>query len=147
MRTGVARAAGAALALALLGGAGAAGEYSRRTAVVEAVEKTRDAVVGVRAEHRGGYAVKDVVGTGVVVDERGVVVTNRHVVAGAERVTVRLADGTELAGRVHTEDARHDLAVLKVTAGRKLAALPFGPAGDLMVGEEVIAIGHPFGYA
>jgi serine protease Do len=86
------------------------------------------------------------VGTGVIVDERGYVVTNRHVVTGADRLTVHLADGTEAAAEVLTEDSQHDLAILRLASQRKLQALCFGPASDLMVGETVIAIGHPFGY-
>jgi serine protease Do len=147
MLRGIARAAGFALLLSCLPGPEARAQSGRRTPVVEAVRKTRDAVVAVRAEKPGEYSRKEVLGTGVVVDERGYVVTNRHVVAGADRVTVRLAGGVELAAKVEAEDGRHDLAVLKVAAGRTLAALPLGPSGDLMVGETVIAVGHPLGYS
>ncbi len=142
----------AAVAPALLavwgGGAGteARGQYSRRTPIVEAVQKTRAGIVTIKVEKRGGLARKDVVGTGVIVDERGYVVTNRHVIASAEHVTVHLADGTELAGEVFVEDASHDLAVIRIKSSRKLQALSLGPASDLMVGETVIAVGHPFGY-
>jgi serine protease Do len=133
---------------AALGGAGteARADYNRRTAVVEAVEKTRDGIVSVKVEKSGAWGRKEVVGTGVVIDERGYVVTNRHVVAGADRVTARLPDGTEVTAQVVVEDARYDLAVLRVPADKKLQALPLGPGGDLMVGETVIAVGHPFGF-
>ncbi len=142
-----AAAIGTVLAVAI-GGAGteAKAQYSRRTPIVEAVQKTRDGIVTLKVERRGSYGRKEVVGTGVIIDERGYVVTNRHVVASSDRVAVFLADGTELIGKVLTEDARHDLAVVRVQTARKLKALPLGPASDLMVGETVIAVGNPFGY-
>jgi serine protease Do len=130
------------------GGAGteARGQYSRRTPIVEAVQKTRAGIVAVKAERKSSWGRKETGGTGVIVDERGYVVTNHHVVASADRVTVHLADGAELAAAVVAEDAAHDLAVLRLSTTRKLQALPFGTSSDLMVGETVIAVGHPFGY-
>jgi serine protease Do len=130
------------------GGAGteARGQYSRRTPIVEAVQKTRAGIVSVKAEKKGSWGRKETGGTGVIVDERGYVVTNHHVVASADRVTVHLADGSELAAAIVIEDASHDLAVLRLSTTRKLQALPIGTSSDLMVGETVIAIGHPFGY-
>ncbi len=134
--------------LSLLGGAGAEakGQYSRRNAIVEAVQKTRASIVSVKVEKKGSWGRKEIGGTGVIVDERGFVVTNRHVIASADRVTVHLYDGTELAAEVLVEDARHDLAVLRLPAGRRLPALAFAPSNDVMVGETVVAVGHPFGY-
>jgi serine protease Do len=130
------------------GGAGteARGQYSRRTPVVEAVQKTRAGIVSVKAEKKSSWGRKETGGTGVIVDERGYVVTNHHVVASADRVVVHLADGSEVAAAIVTEDASHDLAVLRLSTTRKLQALPFGTSSDLMVGETVIAVGHPFGY-
>jgi serine protease Do len=113
---------------------------------VEAVQKTRAGIVSVKAEKKGSWGRKETGGTGVIVDERGFVVTNHHVVASADRVLVHLSDGSELAATIVAEDARHDLAVLRLSTTRKLQALPFGTSSDLMVGETVIAIGHPFGY-
>jgi serine protease Do len=148
MRTAASRAAAIALMAVALCGAGteARGQHSRRTPIVEAVEKTRGAIVTVKVEKRGTWGRKEQVGTGVIVDERGYVVTNRHVVVAAEYLSVRLADGTELSARLLSEDARCDLAVLRVRPSKPLQALPLGPGSDLMVGETVIAVGHPFGY-
>src|SRR5438067_4314384 len=110
MRTPGVGAALVALA-ATLGGAGAQawGQYARRTPIVEAVQKTRKGIVTLKVQKGEGSERKDVVGTGVIVDERGYVVTNYHVVAGGRRVSVHLHDGTVLAGEVHTEDRGHDL--------------------------------------
>jgi serine protease Do len=87
------------------------------------------------------------VGSGVLIDERGYIVTNRHVVGSARDIKVRLHDGAELAANVVFGEAACDLAVLKIDTARKLPALKLAPASDLMVGETVIAVGHPFGYS
>jgi serine protease Do len=113
---------------------------------VEAVQKTRAGIVTIKVEKKGTWGRKEMVGSGVIVDERGYVVTNHHVVVSAERVTVALADGTELPGRVLAVEARCDLAIVRVSASKPLQALPLGPGSDLLVGETVIAVGHPFGY-
>ncbi len=149
MRTSVARALGVTLTLAAFSGAGTEktlAQHARRTPVVEAVQKTRAGIVTVKVEKRGSWGRREVVGTGVVVDSRGYVVTNRHVVVGADRVTVHTADGEELPAKLYVEDASRDLAVLTLPEGRRLPELPFAPSSDLMVGETVIAVGHPFGY-
>lgn len=135
--------------MAVAGGAGteARAQYSRRTPIVEAVEKTRSAIVTVSVEKAnpdGGR--KEIVGTGVVVDERGYVITNCHVVTGAESVRVLFNNDTRLTATIITEDPLHDLAILRVKSDKALTSLAFGPSSDLMVGETVIAVGHPFGY-
>ncbi len=120
-------------------------QYSRRTPVVEAVARSQPSIVTIKATKRSGSG-RESVGTGVVVDERGYVVTCNHVVAGARELRVLLADGSEFTPRVLVAEPGHDLAVLQVQAGRTLPALPLGPSSDLLVGETVIAVGHPFGY-
>jgi serine protease Do len=148
MRKSFSRTVAAVLAVAVLGGAGteARAQFDRRNPFTLAVKKTRDSIVTIKVEKRGNWGRKDVVGTGVIVDGRGYVVTNRHVVAGAERVTVVLADGGEVQAQVLVEDSHHDLAILRLPSGRTYKELAFGPGSDLMVGETVLAIGHPFGY-
>jgi serine protease Do len=136
-------------AVGLLGPVGGAGteakaEYTRRTPIVEAVQKTKAGIVTIRVDKPGHS--RETIGTGVLVDERGYVVTNRHVIHGGLRILVRLADGTELRGHVLASDPRSDLAILRVKAGKALPALLLAPASDVMVGETVIAVGHPFGY-
>src|SRR5262245_57950819 len=123
-------------------------DYTRRTPIVEAVQKTRAAIVTVKVETTNRWGqTKEHAATGVIVDERGWVLTNQHVVAGADKVRVRTFDDTELMAQVLVADAKNDLAVLRIKPEKKLQALPLGPASDLMVGETVIAVGHPFGYA
>jgi serine protease Do len=88
-------------------------------------------------------------GSGFVLHPSGYVVTNAHVVRRAQKVTVTLDGDVELPARIISADPAHDLAVLKVEppAGKPLAYLPLGRSDDLMVGETVIAIGNPMGYA
>jgi serine protease Do len=139
---------GAALMVAI-GGAGtdARAQYSRRTPIVEAVSKTRAGIVAVSAQKESARGRSEkATGTGVLIDSRGYVLSNLHVVAEASRVRVTLEDGVDLEAQVVMQDADGDLAVLRMHAERPLPALPLGPGSDLMVGETVIAVGHPFGY-
>ena len=119
--------------------------FARRNPVVEAVQKTKASIVTVKVPRPGGG--KDMIGTGVVIDERGLIVTNKHVVGNNPTVNVRLHDGTDLTANVLDADPRWDLAVLRVKAGKLLPALKLTCDDQLMVGESVIAIGHPFGYS
>jgi serine protease Do len=84
-------------------------------------------------------------GSGFVIDRRGVILTNEHVVRDAEQITVSLADGRQLPARVLGSTAVYDLAVLKVEAD-DLPAAPLGDSDGLVVGEWAIAIGNPFGF-
>lgn len=117
---------------------------SRRTAMVAAVEKTRPSIVTIKTPNPQGG--KDLIGAGVIIDERGYIVTNRHVTAGKKQVKVRLHDGTDLTGTVLVADTDFDLAVLRIHTNSKLAALRISAADDLMVGETVFAVGNPLGY-
>jgi serine protease Do len=121
-------------------------QFSRRNPFVEAIDKTRPSIVTVKVEKRGNWGKKEVVGTGVIVDERGYVITNSHVVSNSEGITVHFSDGSDVTGYVLTDDARHDLAILRIKTDKKLKPLIFGPGTDLLVGETVMAVGHPFGY-
>ena len=85
-------------------------------------------------------------GTGVILDGRGYILTNHHVVDKVQGIEVHLADGTSYPARVVQHDEEMDLAMLKVDAGRPLPAIAIGTSADLMVGETVITIGNAFGY-
>lgn len=87
-------------------------------------------------------------GSGILIDERGSVLTNNHVVADAEKITVTLADGREFVGEVKGKDPRSDLAVIKIDAGgRKLPTVILGDSGILRSGQWVVALGNPLGLA
>ena len=84
-------------------------------------------------------------GSGVVIREEGFILTNGHVVEGAEKIKVRFKDGTDFDAEVQGVDEQSDIAVLKLdTKGRKLPAARFGDSEKLKVGEFAIAIGAPF---
>jgi serine protease Do len=150
MNTRLSRTALAVLVGALLIGAAtenqACAQYSRRTPITEAVEKTKNSIVTIKVERQNNWGRTEVVGTGVIVDDRGYIVTNHHVIANCDKVNVQLADDTEVVAKVFAEDANHDLAILSISTKKKLVELPCGPASDLKVGETVITVGHPFGY-
>src|SRR3954453_6926980 len=75
-------------------------QYNRRTAIVEAVDKTRHGIVTLKITKVTDYGRKSVVGTGVIVDERGFVLTNHHVVDSAGKITATLSDKTTLDAKV-----------------------------------------------
>ncbi|CAH2599508.1 HtrA protease/chaperone protein [Rhodovastum atsumiense] len=82
-------------------------------------------------------------GSGFIIDPAGHVVTNRHVVAGAYKVTVTLIDATPLDATVLATSERPDLALLKIEAGRELGFVRFGDSDAIRTGETVVAIGNP----
>ena len=84
-------------------------------------------------------------GSGVIVDASGLIVTNHHVIEGMTEVKVALADRREFAAEIVLRDPRTDLAVLKIKAQEKFATLELGDSDALEVGDFVIAIGNPFG--
>ena len=131
----------------------------RRTPVVEAVKRVRAAVVNIHSERTvQGPSPEELfattpsqnrvngMGTGIVVDPRGYIITNHHVVEDVSLLRIRLADGTTTSARVLARDADADLALLKIDVPKPLATMPLGTAGDLMVGETVIAVGNAYGY-
>src|SRR6202023_3515520 len=83
-------------------------------------------------------------GSGFIIDAPGIVVTNNHVIAEADEITVILNDGTRLKAQLLGKDTKVDLAVLKVTTDKPLKAVKFGDSEKLRLGEWVIAIGNPF---
>jgi S1-C subfamily serine protease len=85
------------------------------------------------------------VGSGVVIDEKGYILTNYHVIDDAERLKVTLTDGRVLRGRVVGSDEVTDLAVIKVEAEQPLPAAELGDSDGLKAGQIVMAIGNPFG--
>ncbi len=132
---------------------------SRRTAIVDATARVSPTVVSIRVvSHRrvagnfmdGFFGVpreqtQQAFGTGFIIRADGVVVTNQHVVAGAEQITVTLHDGTDIEGRLLGEDPLTDIAVIKI-AKSGLPVAPIGRSDDLQIGEWAIAMGNPYSF-
>ncbi len=121
---------------------------NRNTAIVRAAQAVGPAVVGITnkayANGKRKVLVEQGVGSGVIFDSNGYIVTNNHVVEGAQEITVSLSDGRVLTGRVLGSDPVTDLAVVKVDA-TGLPAAVLGDSDSLVVGEPAIAIGNPLG--
>ena len=84
-------------------------------------------------------------GSGVIVDAKGYVLTNNHVVAGADEIIVRLKNGEEYQAQIKGRDKKTDLALIKMETDKPMHALPLGSSKDLEVGDWVVAVGNPFG--
>lgn len=130
----------------------------RETAVVRALKKAWPAVVSIRGEKtltpaslpaEGIDAGKRVngMGTGVVIDPRGYILTNHHVVDGVREIHVSLADGSEYIAQRVARDPETDLAIIKIKPREPLTMITLGTSSDLMLGEPVIALGNAFGYS
>jgi S1-C subfamily serine protease len=110
--------------------------------VITVAEQLRPAVVNLRGpERRHGGS-----GSGVFFTPDGFLLTNHHVVAGQQRLRVRMHDGRELTGRVVGADPWTDLAVVQATDATDLPYAQFGDSTGLRVGQLVVAIGSPFGF-
>ena len=140
----------------------------RRSPVVDVVSKAGPAVVNISTEIRvrdnpfalggserfferffGGRSRsarrRESLGSGVLIDDSGLVLTNEHVIARASNITVTLADRRTFEVDVVGADPSFDIAVLKIRDGQSLPAVELGRSEDLMPGEPVVAIGNPFG--
>ena len=125
----------------------------RRNAIVQAVENAKASVVNIHGrktvaaeEEVGAFKQVNGMGTGIVIDSRGYIVTNFHVVDGVKRVQVSTADGNTLVARLVANDPATDLAVIKIEPTHAMQTMTIGTSSDLMTGEEVIAIGNAYGY-
>lgn len=85
-------------------------------------------------------------GSGFLIDEKGNILTNYHVISGARSAEVTLADHTRHAAKPVGRDPISDLAVIKIDAGKPLPYVKFGDSDNLQVGQKVLAIGNPFGF-
>jgi len=141
--------------------------FDRHTPVTRVYQDTHEAVVNIAGERimaapRGpGYLWPEmfdlwgprfqrqvaVLGSGMVVHEDGYVITNAHVIQGAEKVKVVFSDGREFPAEIISADETKDLAVMTVDTDEKLPFIHLGRSNDLMIGETVIAIGNPYGYS
>src|SRR5579885_1732097 len=112
-----------------------------QTAQEAAIAKDKAGVVEVKVTTQSGNAI----GSGVIIDARGYIVTNNHVVSGAQSIEVVLADGTRLPAQLVGTSAANDLAVLKINTTKQLTAIKLGNSSQVQVGEDVLAIGNPLG--
>ena len=133
---------------------------SRKTAITEAVSRVSPSVVTVQTETiqrvaadpfeqmfggQSGQRVTPGLGSGFIVRQDGVIVTNAHVVAGSTKLSVALPDGTTYPATIVGVDEANDLAVIKIDA-RGLPVAPLGNSDQLLIGEWAIAIGNPYGF-
>lgn len=131
----------------------------RITPVVLAVRNARASVVSIRGQKTvvepdpadsadTSAAPRQVngMGTGTIIDERGYILTNYHVVSDVRHIEVTLDDGRGLVGDLIAFDSAADLAIVKIPASKPLPTIHIGTSSDLMVGESVIALGNAFGY-
>ena len=86
-------------------------------------------------------------GSGFIIDSAGLVVTNNHVIADADEITVILQDGQAYKAEIVGRDGKADLALLKIKTPKPLPAISFGNSDEMRVGDWVLAIGNPFGMA
>jgi serine protease Do len=160
----------ATLLASLFAGASSANDpFLRRTPTVLAVEKVGPAVVNITTEtvvqqpspfpgfqrhplfeqYFRGFPMRErtvsSLGSGVLIDEQGHVLTNEHVIRSATRIRVVLGDAREFDAEVIGADPNTDLAVLRIETDEALPWVQPGSSSDLLVGEPVIAIGNPFG--
>ena len=147
----------AAIILSILWFQNAAGSEQRFSPIVKAVEGSRDSVVNIRGEKTvaastvqppGADAGRRVngMGTGVVIDHRGYIITNYHVVDGVRDIQVTLVGGEKYVAKLIARDAETDLAIIKIDAKQEIPVIKIGTSSDLMTGETVIAMGNAYGY-
>jgi len=129
----------------------------RWTPIVKAVQAAAPSVVNIRGEKTVASATlaasqsevgKRVngMGTGVVIDADGYIITNHHVVEGVREISVFLADGAQYSARLIERDPETDLAIIKIDHPDPLPVITIGSSHDLMPGESVVAVGNAFGY-
>lgn len=128
----------------------------RETPIVKAVQRARGSVVNIRGEKtvaapagqstsNGSQRVNGM-GTGVIIDQRGYIITNYHVVDGVRDIFVTTADGQRYTAKLVARDAETDLAIIKISSRNELPVISIGTSSDLMTGETVIAVGNAYGY-
>ena len=144
--------------------------YNRRTPLVRTVEKVSPAVVNIYTTEifrsaRNPFrnfgnnlfdqffkdflpptkSQKRSLGSGIIINDEGFILTNEHVIAKAAKIHVVLSDKQEFVASVIGADIKSDLAIIKINSGKSLPYVEMGRSDDLMIGEQVLAIGNPFG--
>jgi serine protease Do len=133
---------------------------NRKTPIVELVQRVKGAVVNIHSERTVHNAIAgdsftmappspnrvNGMGTGIIIDHRGYIITNHHVIEDVSVIRIRLCDGSTQIAQVVARCPEMDLALLKINTNHPLPVMTLGTANDLMVGETVAAIGNAFGY-
>ena len=131
------------------------GELDRRTLIVDAVQECQPSVVNIRGRKTvkadsgsSSQAKKQVngMGTGIVIDSRGYLLTNYHVVQGVRTIEVTTSDRQKTTAQLLAHDPETDLAILKIKTREPLPPIKIGTSSNLMLAEQVIAIGNAYGY-
>jgi serine protease Do len=129
----------------------------RQSPIVKAVQRVRPAVVNIRGEKTVAAPVGQAstseanrrvngMGTGVLIDGRGYIITNFHVIDGVREIQVTQASGKRQTAKLVARDTETDLALIKIDPDDTLPIIPIGTSSDLMTGETVIAVGNAYGY-
>jgi serine protease Do len=129
---------------------------NRVTPIVKAIRDAAPAVVNIQGQKPvadpapagRGVATREVngMGTGVVIDPRGYILTNHHVVDGVRQINVTLDGGQAYVAQLVANDRETDLAVIRIRTPQPLPTINLGTSGDLMTGETVVAVGNAYGY-
>ena len=130
---------------------------ARDTPLVRAVQLSRKSVVNIHTERMSAedkdskfFSSKSRkvtgMGTGLVIDERGYIVTNYHVIQDVDVITVTMEGGSSYEAHPVSYDRKHDLAIIRITATEQLTVMNIGTSSDLMLAETVYAVGNAFGY-
>jgi S1-C subfamily serine protease len=118
-------------------------------AIVNLVDVTRHSVVSVKALNENvtlnPFLSDESVGSGIVLDAHGLILTNAHLIAGASSVSVTAIDGIDLDARIVAADAALDMAVVRVTPNPGLRPAVLGDSGEVRTGQFVVALGYPYG--
>jgi S1-C subfamily serine protease len=120
---------------------GVVGYKSGGMAPEQVIAQGRQAVVQINVQTGQGAGI----GSGVMIDQQGHIVTNAHVVSGGQNFSAVLFDGTVMPAQLVGADTADDLAVLKINPPKKVYAMPIGDSSKLQVGQPVLAIGNPLG--
>jgi len=146
-------------------------EDLRETPIVKAIRRVKPAVVNISTKYKiyqkvnpfrdpffdifgdffstPYYTVRETtsLGSGVIISKEGYILTNAHVVMDASKIMVTLGDKREFEGKIEGGDPDFDIAIVKISSEEELPTVEIGTSKDLMIGEPVLAIGNPFGYA
>jgi serine protease Do len=146
----------ASAVLSVLPAGQVSGSELRYTATVKLVQQARPSIVNIHGQktlapadegyRRGETQNVNGMGTGVIIDQRGYILTNHHVVERVKEIRVTMADKSSHVATLVSHDTKTDLEVIKINVPRKLNVITIGTSHDLMPGEPVVAVGNAYGY-